>query len=109
MRFTHLREILVFLYACMYLGWEEVVVDVVGEAGHLLEPGAGAVLEHLVEDVVAPLVVLLVGDAGLLEQVEVDEAAGQLTHVVEVDADELALGRRIIEQEKILQGTFDFD
>ena len=40
---------------------------------------------------VAPLVVLLVGDAGLLEQVEVDEAAGQLAHVVEVDADELAL------------------
>ena len=32
----------------------------------------------LVEDVVAPLVVLLVGDAGLLEEVEVDEAAGQL-------------------------------
>ena len=36
-------------YICMYLGWEEVVVDVVGEAGHLLEPGAGAVLEHLAE------------------------------------------------------------
>ena len=47
---------------------------------------------HLVEDVVAPLVVLLVGDAGLLEQVEVDEAAGQLAHVVEVDPDELTLG-----------------
>ena len=46
---------------------------------------------HLVEDMVAPLVVLLVGDAGLFEQVEVDEAAGQLAHVVEVDPDELAL------------------
>ena len=44
----------------------------------------------LVEDVVSPLVVLLVGDAGLLEEVEVDEPAGQLAHVVEVDADELA-------------------
>ena len=44
----------------------------------------------LIEDVVAPLVVLLVGHAGLFEQVEVDEAAGQLAHVVEVDADELA-------------------
>ena len=32
----------------MYLGWEEVIVDVIGEAGHLLQPGAGAVLEHLV-------------------------------------------------------------
>ena len=51
---------------------------------------------HLVEDVVAPLVVLLVGDAGLFEQVEVDEAAGQLAHVVEVDPDELAEAGRVV-------------
>ena len=73
------------------LGGEEVVVDVVGEVAHLLEARDGAVLEHLVEDVVAALVGLLVGHAGLLEQVEIDEAAGKLAHLVEVDPDELSL------------------
>ena len=34
-----------------YLGGEEVIIDVVGEAGHLLEAGAGAVLKHLVKKI----------------------------------------------------------
>ena len=48
-------------------------------------------LKHLVEDVVAALVGLLVGDAGLLQEVDVDEASGQLAHGVEVNPDELTL------------------
>ncbi len=44
---------------------------------------------------VSPLIRLLVADPGLLQQVEVDVAPGQLAQLVEVDADELALCRKM--------------
>ena len=43
-----------------------------------------------VEDVVGPLVGRLVGDAGLLQEVGLDVAAGHPAHGVEPHADELA-------------------
>ena len=70
-----------------------VVVDVVAQEALLLEvrhPG----LHHLVEDVVAPLDLLLEGDPRLLQEVGLDVAARQFSLDVEVDADELSLSRR---------------
>ena len=70
-----------------------VVVDVVAQKALLLEvrhPG----LHHLVEDVVAPLDLLLEGDPRLLKEVGLDVAARQFSLDVEVDADELSLSRR---------------
>ena len=46
-------------------------------------------LNKLEEDVVAALVGLLVSHTGFLEQIDVNEATSQLSHVVEVDPDEL--------------------
>ena len=47
-------------------------------------------LDKLEEDVVAALVGLLVSHPGLLKQIDVNEATSQLSHVVEVDPDELS-------------------
>ena len=67
-----------------------VVVDVVGKSTLLFQV-RNCLLHQLVEDVVGPLNVLLEGDAGLLQEVSLDVAPGQLALGVEVDADELAL------------------
>ena len=56
-------------YSYLSLGAEEVIVHVVGETTFLLEPGNRSLLHQLEEDVVAPLVGLLVGHAGLLQEV----------------------------------------
>ena len=45
---------------------------------------------------VAALVGLLVSHTRLLQKVDVDEPPGQLSHVVEVDPDELAKPRRVV-------------
>ena len=69
-----------------------VVVDVVAQEALLLEirhPG----LHHLVEDVVAPLDLLLEGDPRLLQEVGLYVAARQFSLDVEVDADEFSLLR----------------
>ena len=66
-----------------------VIVDVIAQKTPLLEVRDGG-LHHLVEDVVAPLHLLLLGDPALLQQVRLDVAAGQLARGVEVDPDKLA-------------------
>lgn len=70
-----------------------VVVDVVAKETFLLEV-RHAGLHHLVEDVVAPLHLLLEGDPGLLQEVGLDVTARQFPLDIEVDADELSLSRR---------------
>ena len=55
-----------------------------------------SLLNQLKEDVVATLVRLLVSDARFLEQVDVNVATGELSHVVEVDPDELAKPGRVV-------------
>ena len=70
---------------------EEVVVRIGGHLADLLQPGDRSLLHQLEEDVVASLVGLLVGHAGLLQQVDVNETSGQLSHMIEVDTDELSL------------------
>ena len=67
-----------------------VVVDVVAQETFLLEIG-DPWLHHLVEDVVAPLDLLLEGDPCLLEEIGLDVASSQLSLDVEVNADELSL------------------
>ena len=67
-----------------------VVVDVVAQETFLLEVGDPR-LHHLVEDVVAPLDLLLEGDPSLLKEIGLDVAPSQLSLDVEVDADELSL------------------
>ena len=67
-----------------------VVVDVVAQETFLLEV-RDPWLHHLVEDVVAPLDLLLEGDPSLLEEIGLDVATSQLSLDVEVDADELSL------------------
>ena len=70
-----------------------VVVDVVREQTFLLQLRDGG-LHQLVEDVVGSLHLLLEGDPGLLQEVGLDVAPGQLPLDVEVDPDELALHSR---------------
>ena len=53
-------------------------------------------LDKLEEDVVATLVRLLVSHPRFLKQVDVNEASGQLSHVVEVDPDELSKPGRVV-------------
>ena len=53
-------------------------------------------LDQLEEDVIAALVRLLVGHPGFLQEIDVNEAAGEFAHVVEVDPDELAKPRRVV-------------
>ena len=73
------------------LGAEEVIVGISGHAAHLLQTIDWPLLHQLEEDVVAPLVGLLVSHAGLLQQVNVNETSGQFSHMIEVDTDELSL------------------
>ena len=77
---------------CLALGHVVVVVDVVREETFLLQLRDGG-LHHLVKDVVGSLHLLLEGDPGLLQEVGLDIAPGQLPLDVEVDPDELALQR----------------
>ena len=55
-----------------------------------------SLFNQLKEDVVASLVGLLVSHPRFLEQVDVDVAASQLAHVVEVDPDELSEPGRVV-------------
>merc|ERR1712004_964100 len=75
------------------LGHVDVVVDVSGDEALGAETaGADVVtigLEQLVEDVVGPLDLLLLGDTGLLEQVGHDVTTAELSAGGEVDSDEL--------------------
>ena len=68
---------------------EKVIVGVCGHEDQLLQTINDSRLDKLKEDVVAALVGLLVSHTGLLEQIDVNEATSQLSHVVEVDPDEL--------------------
>ena len=47
-------------------------------------------LDKLEKDVIAALVRLLISHAGFLKQIDVNEATGQFSHVIEVNPDELA-------------------
>ena len=71
------------------LGHEPVVLDVVAQQALLLQVG-DSVRHDVVEGVVATLQRLLVGETGLLEQVDNHVGSGQLTGGVEVDTDELS-------------------
>ena len=75
---------------------QEVVVGVSAHEHKVLQTLHNAFLNKLEEDVVAALVGLLVSHAGLLKQVDVNEATGQLSHVVEVDPDELTEPGRVV-------------
>merc|ERR1719225_574125 len=70
------------------LGHEEVVIGVSGHPDHLLEPGDRALLNKLEEDVVSSLIGLLVSHTGLLKKIDINEASGQFSHLIEVDTDE---------------------
>merc|ERR1719211_628138 len=75
------------------LGHVDVVVDVSGDEALGAETARADVvtigLEQLVEDVVGPLDLLLLGDTGLLEQVGHDVTTAELAAGGEVDTDEL--------------------
>ena len=51
---------------------------------------------QVVEDVIRPLLRLLVGDPGLFQQVDLHVGPRQLSRLVEVDADELAEARAVV-------------
>ena len=55
-----------------------------------------SVRHQVVEDVIRPLLRLLVGDPGLFQQVDLHVGPGQLSRLVEVDADELAEARAVV-------------
>ena len=67
---------------------QEVVIGVSAHQHKVLQTLHNAFLNKLEEDVVAALVRLLVSHPRFLKQVDVNEASGQLSHVVEVDPDE---------------------
>merc|ERR1712004_846095 len=75
------------------LGHVDVVVDVSGDEALGAETAGTDVvtvgLEQLVEDVVGPLDLLLLGDTGLLKQVGHDVTTAELATGGEVDSDEL--------------------
>merc|ERR1719356_426666 len=71
------------------LGHVPVVLDVVGEEAFLLQV-RDLVGHEVVEGMVATLEGLLVGETGLLEQVDDHVGSGQLSRGVEVDTDELS-------------------
>ena len=71
------------------LGHEPVVLDVVGQQALLLQV-RNSVGHEVVEGVVATLQRLLVGETGLLEQIDDHVGSGQLTGGVEVDTNELS-------------------
>merc|ERR1719393_51626 len=82
------------------LGHVDVVVDVSGDEALGAETAGTDVvtvgLEQLVEDVVGPLDLLLLGDTGLLEQVGHDVTTAELSAGSEVDSDELTETRRVV-------------
>ena len=63
---------------------QEVVIGVGAHEHKVLQTVDDAFLDELEEDVVAALVWLLVGHTGLLEEVDVNVATSQLSHMVEV-------------------------
>ena len=69
---------------------QEVVVGVSAHEHKVLETLDDAFLDELEEDVVAALVWLLVSHPRFLEKVDVNVATGKLSHMVEVDPDELS-------------------
>merc|ERR1719270_1859972 len=71
------------------LGHVPVVQDVVGQETFLLQV-LDLIGHEVVESMVAALKRLLVGEAGLLEQVDHHVGSGELTGLVEVDPDELS-------------------
>merc|ERR1719270_1197884 len=73
-------------FALRHIG---VVIDIISKTALGLHV-RNKWLEELVEDVVAPLHLLLLGDPALLQEVRLDVATGQLARRVEVDPDELA-------------------
>merc|ERR1719454_1634066 len=77
------------------LGHVPVVQDVVGQQTLGLQVG-NLVGHEIVEGVVATLQRLLVGETGLLEQVDDHVGSRQLTGGVEVDTDELSKPGRVI-------------
>merc|ERR1719220_881878 len=77
------------------LGHIPVVLDVVGQQALLLQVG-NLVGHQVVEGVVATLQRLLVGETGLLEQVDNHVSSGQLSRGVEVDTDELSKPGRVV-------------
>merc|ERR1719391_548231 len=77
------------VYLDLSLREEEVVIGVRCHEDQILQTIHDSRLDKLEEDVVAALVGLLVSHTGLLKQIDVNEATGQLSHVVEVDPDEL--------------------
>merc|ERR1719400_2346188 len=77
------------------LGHVPVVLNVVGQEALLLEI-LDLVGHEVVESVVATLQWLLVGETGLLEQVDNHVGSGELASGVEVDSDELSKARRVV-------------
>ena len=63
---------------------QEVVIGVSAHEHKVLQTVDDTFLDELEEDVVAALVWLLVGHTGLLEEVDVNVATSQLSHMVEV-------------------------
>ena len=63
---------------------QEVVIGVSAHEHKVLQTVDDTFLDELEEDVVAALVWLLVGHPGLLEEVDVNVATSQLSHMVEV-------------------------
>ena len=59
---------------------------------YVLDP----IRHQVVEDVVRPLLRLLVGDPGLFQQVDLHVGPRQLSRLVEVDPDELAEARAVV-------------
>ena len=55
-----------------------------------------SVRHQVVEDVIRPLLRLLVGDPGLFQQVDLHVGPRQLSGLVEVDPDELAEARAVV-------------
>ena len=64
---------------------QEIVVWIRWHEDQILKTVDNPRLDKLEEDVVAALVGLLVGHAGLLEEVDIDETTGKFAHVVEID------------------------
>ena len=77
------------VYLDLPLGEEEVVIRIGAHEDEFLKTVDDPRLDKLEEDVVASLVGLLVSHPGFLEEVDVNEATSQLSHVVEVDPNEL--------------------
>ena len=69
---------------------QKVVIGVSAHKHKVLQTLHNAFLDKLEEDVVAALVWLLVSHPRFLEKVDVNITTGELSHMVEVDPDELS-------------------